>query len=343
MTDEKMRPHSGGCTGAADRDLTPDHAGSLAERVEYFAALAVAAMEHAPEAPACPEKLKARKRKPGKRREKKQRADARRAARAERRAAFEAQIARNAHANGDDFRAPPGTPPEVWRAVRAIVADTRGEVVRSHLSTLPLDVRERAQVLVNEYDPRDISTRYRVALLVGLSMLARATTSTRAPRVVSGFCCNALCALLRDPRTGRTLSRSRVFNRRINAPPIFSELKDLGLIHVEQPGLGARNVPRGRVYALNVYYVGGTPAEHREAMRRRARARAVERAQLAALASALLDAPPLESDHPRLRGGALEPAGASMGPGTATQRRAHASATDNAIASIAWPDPRPDD
>jgi len=340
MTDEKMRPPSGGWTGAADRvNLTPDHAGSIAERVEYFAALAVAAMEHAPEAPACPEKLKARKRKPGgKRREKKQRADARRAERAARRAAFETQIARNAHANGDDFRAPPGTPPEVWRAVHAIVADTRGEVLRSHLSTLPLDVRERAQVLADEYDPRDISTRYRVALLVGLSMLARATTSTRAPRVVSGFCCTALCALLRDPRTGRTLSRSRVFNRRINAPPIFSELKDLGLVHVEQPGLGARNVPRGRVYALNVYYLGGTPAEHREAMRRRARARAVERAQLSALASALLDAPPLESD--RLRG---EPdrAGASMGPGTAAQRRAHASATDNAIA---WPgEPSPDD
>jgi len=294
---EKMRPHRASGAGAVYHRATGETQDTVAARAEYFAALALSAMGDAPE-PERPAQLAPKhERRRGKgRREKKRRADDRRDARAVRRQAFEAQIQRDAHAHGDDYRAPPGTPPEVWRAVRAIVADTRGEVVLTQLAALPLDIRERAQVLAE--NPADIVTRYRVALLVGLSMLARASASTRAPRVVSGFCCGALCALLRDPRTGDTLSRSRVFNRRINARPIFTALRDLGLVHVEQPGLGARNVPRGRVYALNVYYLGGTPTEYRAAQRRAARVRAVERAQLAALASALLDAPPAERAPP---------------------------------------------
>lgn len=288
-----MGSHRGGDASPVDRvDLTPVPRETLA-RVEYFAALAQSAMELAPE-PTRPAELDARpvnRTKESKRR----RAERVREERAAKRAAWEAQLARNASAHGDAWRAPPATPPAVWSIMRAVCNDTGGSVVLSSLSKLPPELRHRARVLIEDRSRvTRIETRYRVALLVGLSMLARVSSSTRGPRVVSGYCCTALCALLRDPRTGDRLSRSRVFGRDLNAAPIFPELVDLGLVQAEQPGLGARNVPRGRRWALNVYYLDGSPAEHRAAVRAAARARSLARSIVGHVGAVVDVAPPID-------------------------------------------------
>ena len=284
MSSQKMGPHRGGDAGPEERvDLTPAPTETIA-RVDYFAALALAAIEATPEMPTRPAELDApavRIRKKSKAR----RAEERAQERAERRAAWEAQLQRNAAANGDAYRVPPSTPPAVFAVMRAVCNDVGGSVVMSSFSKLPLELRHRARVLVRDRSQvTRIETRYRVALLIGLSMMARVCASTRAPRVVEGYSCNALCALLRDPRTGRALSRSRVFGRDINAAPIFPELRDLKLVQGEQPGLDAPNVPRGapkrgakRGYALNVYYLDGSADEHRAAVRAAQRARSLAR------------------------------------------------------------------
>jgi len=290
MSPQKMSPHRGGDAGPEERvDLTPAPTETIA-RVDYFASLALSAIEATPEMPTRPAELTHRRGaqslvKAGKKQRDRRAAEERRQARTDRRADFEAKIARAAAANGDAYKAPPGTPPEVWSIMRAVCNDVGGSVVLSSLSKLPTQLRTRARVLVRDKSQiTRIETRYRVALLVGLSMMARTCSSTRAPRVVEGYCCNALCALLRDPRTGRGLSRSRVFGRDINAALVFPELVDLKLVFPEQPGLDAPNVPRGaprkgapRGYALNVYYLDGPPAEHRAAVERARRARSLAR------------------------------------------------------------------
>ena len=247
---------------------TPDE---TAARVAYIAQLAQGAMEHAEEAPPRPMELT-----PRRVLERRRKAETLRKARGlrarERRRIkneqFDADVARRAVARGDGVQAPPRTPPAVWQLVRAITRDTspRGVVVMSSLSRLPLELRHaaRRELAKSGLAMSHPVTRYRVALLVGLSMLATSSRSTRAPRVVAGFCRGALCGLLRSPLTGRQLSISRVYGRDINGAPIEPWLVDVKLVHVEQPGLGAKNVPRGipkksapQGHALNVYYLEG--------------------------------------------------------------------------------------
>jgi hypothetical protein len=261
MSIEKMRPRWVSSEGAAHHRSSGEALERVARtnaRVAYFAALAESAMNDAPEAPARPAILAPPERRDprGKRR---RQAQDRRAARKDRRAAFETKIARAAQANGDAYRAPPRTPPRVWALVRAICRDTGGSVVLSALSTLPLELRHRARVLIEDRSRvTHPATRYRVAFLVAVSRMARSSRSSRGARVLSGYCRGALCALLVSPLTGRALSVSRVFGSDFNALPIVPELIALGLLHAEQPGRAARNVPRGPSgWALNVYYIEG--------------------------------------------------------------------------------------
>lgn len=223
-----------------DKNSRPSREASRA----YFEAAAAAAMEGAP----LPERP----------RNTFPRAARRRQTAAElaavRREKFEARCARAQHARGEPIRPPPRTPPKVWELVRAITRDTSGSVAPSALSVLPLELRARARAALEGHDMRHPTTRYRVALLVALSELAGAR------RVVSGFCRESLCGLLRSPLTGDALSLSRVFNRAINAGPILAWLIDEELVEVRQPALDEPGVPRGpsrpdcpEGYALNLY------------------------------------------------------------------------------------------
>lgn len=224
---------------------------------EHFRKLAAAAVDASAEMPEAPPSSS-----PTRTTARRARRAAQRGRKAERnvkREQFEARCMRAAAAAGETYKAPPRTPPRVWAIVRAICNDTKGHVVLSALSCLPLALRHRARELVADRElVKHPTTRYRVAKLVALSLLAGPSRSSKGPRVVAGFCREALAGLIRSPLYGEPLSVSRLFNRDQNAGPILPHLVDLDLVHVEQPGRDAKGVPRGPTgWALNVYYLDG--------------------------------------------------------------------------------------
>lgn len=223
-----------------------------------IAELLEAALADAPAPPASP--VRARELVPDtQKRARRRAARERRGRRADALERLEARASRAATAAGEAYRPIPRIPARVWALCSAVTRDTSGRTARTALSTLPLELRHRA---TRELGPtaRDLATRYRVALLVGLSTLARPTRSRRRPaRVVEGFARGAVAALVRNPATGERLSVSRVFGRRFNAhEPLIPWLHERGLLRREQPGLGARGVVRGPSgWALGLYYLDG--------------------------------------------------------------------------------------
>ena len=230
---------------------------------DYFHALAASAMDLEAPAPA-PEPRRARELSPVTvKRARARRARDARARRADALERLEARASRAASAAGEPYRPIPRIPARVWALASAVVRDTSGRTASTALSTLPLELRHRAQRELAG-TARELATRYRVALLVALSALARPHRSRRRPgRVVSGFARGAVAALVRSPATGEALSVSRVFGRRFNAhEPLLPWLHDRGLLRREQPGLGARGVVRGPSgYALGLYYLDGPALE----------------------------------------------------------------------------------
>jgi hypothetical protein len=225
---------------------------------DYFAALAASAMDaSAPafEPPARRARELARPTKRGARRARARDARARRADAVER---LEAAASRGAATVGDPYRPPPRMNPRAWRIATAIIRDTSGRTASTALSTLPLALRHRAQRELAR-DVRKLVTRYRIALLVGLSTISRGHRSRRRPsRVVEGFARSAVCSFVRSPADGHALSVSRVYGRAVNGAPLMPWLVDRGLVQTEQPGRGARGVYRGPSgYALGVYYLDG--------------------------------------------------------------------------------------
>jgi len=225
---------------------------------DYFAALAASAMDASAPAPE-PAARQARELAPptkrGARRARARDARARRTDAVER---LTAAASRGAATVGDPYRPPPRMNPRAWRLATAVIRDTSGRTASTALSTLPLALRHRAQHELAR-DVRKLVTRYRIALLVGLSVLSRGHRSRRRPlRVVEGFARGALCSLVRSPADGHALSVSRVYGRAIHGAPIMPWLVDRGLVRSEQPGRDARGVYRGPSgYALGVYYLDG--------------------------------------------------------------------------------------
>ena len=168
-----------------------------------------------------------------------------------------ARVSRAASAAGEPFRPLARIPARTWAMARAVVLDVSGRTASSALATLPAVVRHRARAHLG--DTRQLVTRYRAAMLVGLYQLARPSRARRQGRmVVAGYARGALAALLRSPLDGRRLSVSRCYGRAMHAAPIVPWLADRGLLAREQPGRGARGVHRGPSgYALALYYLDG--------------------------------------------------------------------------------------
>lgn len=230
---------------------------------DYFQALAASAMNDAAPAPELPAPRARELTRPTVKRARARRARDARARRADALERLEAKASRAASAAGEAYRPIPRIPARVWALASAVVRDTSGRTASTALSTLPLELRHRAQRELAG-TARELATRYRVALLVSLSALARPHRSRRRPgRVVSGFARGAVAALVRSPATGEALSVSRVFGRAFNAhEPLLPWLHDRGLLRREQPGLGARGVVRGPSgYALGLYYLDGPALE----------------------------------------------------------------------------------
>jgi hypothetical protein len=174
---------------------------------------------------------------------------------------LQAQLSRAATAAGEPYRPALRIPGRTWSMAAAVVADRSGRTAGCALATLPLALRHRARAELG--DLRPLLARYRAALLVALHQLSRPSRARRrGRRVVSGFSRGALSALLRAPADGARLSVSRVYGRAMNAQPIVPWLADRGLLSREQPGRGARGVPRGPSgYALGLYYLDGDPEQ----------------------------------------------------------------------------------
>ena len=225
---------------------------------DYFAALAASAMDASAPAPEPPARRARELAPPTKRGARRARARDARARRADAVERLEAAASRGAATVGDAYRPPPRMNPRAWRIASAIVRDTSGRTAATAISTLPLALRHRARAELAG-TVRELVTRYRVALLVGLSTISRGHRSRRRPsRVVEGFARSALCSLVRSPADGAPLSVSRVYGRAINGAPLMPWLVDRGLVLSEQPGRAARGVYRGPSgYALGVYYLDG--------------------------------------------------------------------------------------
>jgi len=176
-------------------------------------------------------------------------------ARADARERLEARVSRECARRGEAYLPPPRIPSRTWAMAQAVVSDRSGATATSALATLPSTVRARARAALGAC--RELVARYRAAMLVALHQLARPSRARRSRgAVVAGFCRSALARLLRAPDDGRGLSVSRVYGRAIHAAPVVPWLVDADLIAREQPGRGARGVPRGPSgYALAVYYV----------------------------------------------------------------------------------------
>ena len=195
------------------------------------------------------------------RRKRRRAAQDRRDARAHAVERLQAQLSRAATRAGEAYRPALRIPSRTWSMAAAVVADRSGRTAGSALATLPLALRHRARAELG--DLRPLLARYRAALLVSLHQLSRPSRARRrGRRVVSGFARGALAALLRAPADGQQLSVSRVYGRAMNAQPILPWLADRGLLAREQPGRGARGVPRGPSgYALGLYYLDGDPEQ----------------------------------------------------------------------------------
>ena len=170
---------------------------------------------------------------------------------------LQAQLSRAATRSGEAYRPALRIPGRTWSMAASVVADRSGRTAGSALGTLPLALRHRALAEIGNLRP--LLARYRAALLVALHQLSRPSRARRRQkRVVAGFSRGALAALLRAPGDGKRLSVSRVYGRAMNAQPILPWLADRGLLAREQPGRGARGVPRGPSgYALALYYLDG--------------------------------------------------------------------------------------
>jgi hypothetical protein len=228
----------------------------VTEARERIAQILAAHLADAELPPAPPER--ARQLAPETQRRKRRRAARdKRGARAEAVERLQAQLSRAATRSGEAYRPALRIPGRTWSMAAAVVADRSGRTAGSALGTLPLALRHRARAELG--DLRPLLARYRAALLVALHQLSRPSRARRrGRRVVSGFSRGALAALLRAPANGERLSVSRVYGRNMNARPILPWLADRGLLAREQPGRGARGVPRGPSgYALGLYYLDG--------------------------------------------------------------------------------------
>jgi len=219
------------------------------ERIAQILAAHLADVESPPAPPQLAPKTQRRKRRRAARDKRDARADAI--------VRLQAQLSRAATRSGEAYRPALRIPGRTWSMTAAVVADRSGRTAGSALGTLPLALRHRALAEIGNLRP--LLARYRAALLVALHQLSRPSRARRRQkRVVAGFSRGALAALLRAPGDGKRLSVSRVYGRAMNAQPILPWLADRGLLAREQPGRGARGVPRGPSgYALALYYLDG--------------------------------------------------------------------------------------